>query len=515
AVDQQHFLLEKSYARTERDIKFSAEKGEMVDRNGYPLALSLPYFQLAINPMKHQYSVEDVRILASRLGQNFDTLWRKVKQHTQKGSKYVKLADKLNEDQVRSLSKLSWEGLMLEEKRGRYYSLGDAASTVIGYVDHEGKGRLGLEYQFDRYIDGVDGQMSYTQNLLNQVTQIHQYLPPQSGHQLRLTLDQRLQYRAHEILKETVEYHDAEYATAVLLSSKTGEVLAIGNYPSFDPNKPIVSVDHKTKNHAVADLFEPGSIIKPIALAIMMQSIEERPQIIDTHGGDYEYLGRLFHDHRDLGQVRFEDILLKSSNIAMVKLASMLPASVLIKGYQSFGLFSPLFVQLPGETIGRHVTSPGAVDEAAMSYGYGLSVNVLAMARAYNILANHGKDPGVHMVFERHRPSPEQLINKEITDQISQMMLKVTEEGISSHRAKVKGVPVAGKSGTSHLINESGEYDNHYIATFAGFAPSDDPEYVAVVMVYRPKKNGHYGGQVAAPAFAKLMAQAFYYPLGD
>ena len=515
AVDQQNFLLEKSHARTERDIEFSAEKGGMFDRNDYPLALSLPYYQLSINPMKHRYTPDDVGALASRLRVDKDQLWQKVSHHTEQGSKYVKLASRLSEPQVKSLSKFSWEGLMFEEKRGRYYSLGDAASTVIGYVDHEGKGRFGLEYQFDRYIDGVDGQMSYTQNLLNQVTQIHQYISPQPGHNLRLTLDQRLQYRTHEILKETVAYHDAEYATAVLLSSQTGEVLAMANYPSFDPNKPMTEVDNKTKNHAVSDLFEPGSIIKPIALAVIMQSLKDLPKTIDTKGGDYNYMGRMFHDHQDLGEVAFEDILLKSSNIAMVQLTSMLPASTLVKGYQSFGLFSPLFIQLPGETLGRHVNSPGAIDEAAMSYGYGLSVNLLSMARAYNILANGGYDPGLHLVFERHRPQPEKVLNLDVTKQLSDMMVKVTEQGLSSHRAKVKGVKIAGKSGTSHLLGETGGYENNYVATFAGFAPSENPQYVAVVMVYQPKKNGHYGGQVAAPAFAKIIAQALNYPLGD
>ncbi len=514
AVDQQRFLLEKSHARTERDIDFSAQKGVMLDRNDHPLALSLPYYRFSINPMKHAYTSDEVKLLASRLAVDHQGLWKKISESTRKNIKYVRLADRLSDMQVRSLSTLSWEGLMFEERRGRYYSLADAASTVIGYVDHEGKGQFGLEYQFDRYIDGTDGQMSYTQNLLNQVTQIHHYYPPQSGHKLQLTLDHRLQYRVHEILKETVIYHDAEYATAVLLSSQTGEVLAMANYPSFDPNKPIVAVDNKTKNHAVSDLFEPGSIIKPIALAVIMQSLKDLPLKIDTQGGGYQYMGRMFHDHQDLGEIDFDDILLKSSNIAMVKLTSLLSAKTLVKGYQSFGLFSPLFIQLPGEAIGRHVQDPGAVDEAAMSYGYGLSVNLLSMARAYNIIANKGYDPGVHLVFERHRPRAEKIIDHSITDRITDMMVKVTEQGVSSYRANIKGVRVAGKSGTSHLVGKKGAYENNYVATFAGFAPSKDPKYVAVVMVYQPKKHGHYGGQVAAPAFAKLIAQALNYSMG-
>jgi len=206
-----------------------------------------------------------------------------------------------------------------------------------------------------------------------------------------------------------------------------------------------------------------------------------------------------------------DDVLLKSSNIAMVKLTGEVAPGTLLKTYQSLGLFSPQFVQLPGEAVGRHVENPTLIDEAAMSYGYGLSVNLLSMARAYNILANGGMDPGVHLVFEKHRPEPEMIIQREYIDRIKEMMVKVTEEGVSSHKAQVKGIKVAGKSGTTHILGKSGQYENQYVSTFAGFAPSDKPEVVVVVKVHNPKQHGHYGGQVAAPIFAKLVSEARSY----
>ena len=508
AVENQAFLLEKSQARTERSMVFSAEKGQMIDRNGYPLAVSTPYYRLALNPQKYQYSNKDVKNLAKSLGMSEDSIISKINQGKHKP--YIKLANRLTKGQVELLSKLDHEGLIFEEQRGRYYPLGHAASTVVGYVDLDGKGQMGMEYQFDQYIDGQDGYMDYTQNLLNQVTNIHRYEQPISGQELSLTLDARIQSQAYEILAKAVDYHEAEYASAVILSVDTGEILAMVNYPSFDPNKPIKALDSLTRNHVIADLFEPGSIIKPIALAGIMPHIDA-PESIDTEGGAYMYLDRVFRDHQDLGVVEFGDILLKSSNIAMVKLTSMLNVGQLVKNYQAFGLFSPLFVQLPGEALGRHVVNPGLIDEAAMSYGYGLSVNLLGMARAYNILANQGKDPGVHLVFERHRPDPEQVVPSGVTKKITEMMERVTTEGISSHRAGVKGMTVAGKSGTTHLLGKMGEYENQYVSTFAGFAPSQSPKIVVVVNVYKPTKHGHYGGQVAAPVFSKLVSETFNY----
>lgn len=508
AVENQAFLLEKSQARTERSMVFPADKGQMIDRNGYPLAVSTPYYRLALNPQKYQYTEKDKRNIAKYLGVSYERVSSKIDQGQDKS--YIKLANRLTKNQVELLSKLNHEGLIFEEQRGRYYPLGHAASTVVGYVDADGKGQMGMEYQFDQYIDGHDGYMDYTQNLLNQVTTIHHYEQSISGQELRLTLDSRIQSQAYEILANAVDYHEAEYASAVILSVDTGEILAMANYPSFDPNQPIRAVDSLTSNHAIADLFEPGSIIKPIALAGIMPYIDA-PETIDTEGGAYLYLDRIFRDHKDLGVVDFGDILLKSSNIAMVKLTALLQPGQLVKNYQSFGLFSPLFVQLPGEALGRHVVNPGLIDEAAMSYGYGLSVNLLSMARAYNIIANQGKDPGVHLVFERHRPEPEQVVSSDVTSQITEMMERVTTEGISSHRAGVRGMTVAGKSGTTHLLGQMGEYENQYVSTFSGFAPSQSPKVVVVVNVYKPTKHGHYGGQVAAPVFSKLVSETFNY----
>ncbi|MCP8352538.1 peptidoglycan D,D-transpeptidase FtsI family protein [Candidatus Synchoanobacter obligatus] len=507
---QQSFLLKKSHARTERALTFTADKGQMMDRNGQLLAVSLPYYRFAIDPRKHDYNKGEVKKLASILGDSFDRLWQKI-EHSQ-GKKYILISNRLTDTQVKDLMALSWEGLIFENRRGRYYPMGESASTLVGYVDLGGKGQIGMEYQFDQYIDGKEGTMSFTQNLLNQVTQVHAYHPPIAGKCLTLTIDRRLQKMAYDALKDAVDYHDAEYASAVILSSRTGEVLALANYPSFDPNIPMASLDERVKNHAISDLFEPGSIIKPLALASALEKNQHNmPTSVDTHGGSYTYLGQKFQDHQDLGEVEFEDILLKSSNIAMVKLVSQMPENTLIQSYQKFGLFSPLFVQLPGESRGTHVDHPTKVDEAAMSYGYGLSVNLLAMARAYNILANSGEDFGVHLVFEKHRPKSERVVSAKTVKELLPLMVKVTEQGVSSHKAKVNGVSVAGKSGTSHLLGESGQYENSYVATFAGFAPSEDPEIVVTVMVYKPKKHGHYGGQVAAPIFSSLLSRALEY----
>lgn len=513
AVDNQKFLLEKSQARTQREIEIFSEKGQIVDRNGMLLSVSIPYYRFAINPIKHEYSHEDLEVLSNILNQSVEKLGQKIIDKS--GSKYIKLADRLNTQQMKALSGLSWEGLIFEQMKGRYYPLGKKASPLVGYVDIEGKGQVGVEYQFDEYMSGRDGKMLYTQNLLNQVTKVHQYQSPVVGQDLELTIDYRLQYYAYNVLKEAVAQYKAESAALVVIEAKTGEIMAMVNYPSFDPNKPISSYDDKIKNRVVMDIFEPGSIIKPFAMAAILEQQSHDPdEQLDVSGGHYSYHGHVFHDHEDMGILPFKKLFARSSNIAMVKLVDGLPKDKLVNMYRRFGLFSPTFVQLPGESVGRYILDPGKVDLAAMSYGYGLSVNLLAIAKAYTILANDGQDPGIHLVFEKHRAKAERVVSSEIVSQITDMMVLVTEEGVSSKRAKIKGMKVAGKSGTVHLLGDDKQYEDEYRATFAGFAPSDDPKFVVAVMVHRPGGSRHYGGQVAAPIFAKVMKEAFNYPPG-
>lgn len=507
AVDEQKFLLEKSHSITQRHITITSEKGQIVDRNGLLLAMSVPYYRFALNAKKHHFSLLELKKIATILNCSVKSIQEKIKNKS-----YVKIADRLSYQEIEALSALPSDGIIIEEQKGRYYPLGEKSAQLIGYVDIEGKGQLGLEYQFDEYMSGQDGKMTYTQNLLNQVTEVHHYQSPLPGQLLRLTIDYRLQYEAYLALEEAVKHHQADSASVVVLSVKTGEVMAMVNYPSFDPNQPIPTLDNRTKNKIVTDLIEPGSVIKPLALTAILENGDyDIHAEVETSGGEYEYKGWTFHDHKDMGRFSFADLLMKSSNIVMVKLVENLPVETLLEVYHRFGLFSPSFIQLPGETVGRHVPNPGKIDEAAMTYGYGLSVNVLSIAKAYNILANKGKDPGVHIVFEKHRPVSEQVVSEDVVSRIIPMMVKVTEEGISSHRAKVGNIKIAGKSGTVHKLDNDKQYKNEYIASFAGFGPSDDPEFVAVVVVDNPRRHGHFGGQVAAPIFAKVLVAAFHY----
>jgi cell division protein FtsI (penicillin-binding protein 3) len=514
AVDNQKFLLKKSQARARREIVIDSVKGQMLDRNDMLLSLSIPYYRFAINPKKHEYTEADIKKISEILLIDYKKLSSKIK--NRKDAQYIKLQDRLSDSQIKRLNQLSWDGFIFEEMKGRYYPLGERASPLVGYVDIEGKGQIGAEYQFDDYMSGQDGRMVYTQNLLNQVTKVHQYQPPVPGKSLQLTIDYRLQYFVYQLIKDAVAYHDAEAAACVVLSAKTGEVMAMVSYPAFDPNARLSVYDDTTKNRVVMDLFEPGSTIKPFALAAILEHEDhDLDELMDAKEGHYAYQGHVFNDHVDMGVFPFREILVKSSNIAMVKLIETLPKEKLLNMYARFGLFSPTYIQLPGEVIGRHVLSPGKVDEAAMSYGYGLSANLLSLARAYNILANDGYDPGLHLVFEKHRPEPELIISKEIVSKIKEMMVLVTEEGVSSKRAQIKGMKVAGKSSTVHLLDSDKQYENEYSATFIGFAPSDQPKYVVAVVVHRPKKHGHFGGQIAAPTFAKVMKSAFNYLPGE
>lgn len=509
-VDKKDFLLKESHARTERMMTIPAKKSMILDRNGEKLAVSHPYYRLAINPKIFDRSKESIHHLSVLSGADEKLVINKLQRG--KNRSFVVILNRLDHKRAQAITRKNIKGVLLEEKKGRFYPLGEKASSIIGYLDSEGVGRLGLEKQFESYFNTQDGRMLYTQNLLGQVTSVNFFQAPQSNDDLTLTMDHRIQTAAWSALKDCVEYHQADHASAVVLDVKSGEILAIADYPSFDPNRPISTLDEKTRTRAVSDLFEPGSIIKPIALTAVLQHHHYDPKmIIDTEGGQMHFEDVVIHDHKNLGHISFEDILLKSSNIAMVKLATSLPEGYLLRQYERFGLLTPLFVQIPGEISGKHIAKPTLVDEGVMSYGYGVSTSVLAMARAYNVIANLGKDPGVNIVTTKHRITPESLITEKQAKQITDMMVKVTQMGVSSRLASIKGIDVAGKSGTTKLLNSEGLYQKEYISSFAGFAPAYCPKVVVVVIVDKPKKHGYYGGKVAGPLFAKIMRHALHY----
>ncbi|UTC24244.1 penicillin-binding protein 2 [Candidatus Comchoanobacter bicostacola] len=500
---QAEFLVEQSSERTKRNMQLKAQRGAILDRNRIPLSVNLPAYRLKIYP-KQVKDPADVKKLKQVLGKSHS-----IEKLLNASQNFVYVPGTLTRAQVKQLTQL--QGVEIEEVSNRYYPFSHSTSAIVGVLGREWQGLLGLEYQFNDWLTGTDGSMQYTQNLLHQVHTVHAYHKPVVGGDLLLTLDTRLQQLGYQILANAVDHHDAKSASAVILEVETGDVLAMLNYPSFNPNIRLSKVDEHTKNKSISNLFEPGSIIKPLAMASILSHQYYKPNyMIETSAEGHLVGSQYIKDHKYLGVLKFEDVLVKSSNIAMIKLTEQLPDDYLVNTYHKMGLFTSSYLPLYGENVGKYLKVSDA-NKLTMSYGYGLAVNLMSMARAYNIIANKGLDVGLHLLLKGNRVRPEAVLSEDVTQYITQLMTRVTKYGVSSRSAAIEGVSVAGKSGTTHTLSEYGKYEDEYIASFAGFAPSNNPKIVIAVMVERPRKNGHYGGQVAAPIFAKLLHLALSY----
>ncbi|MDC3181007.1 penicillin-binding protein 2 [Gammaproteobacteria bacterium] len=498
------FLMENSQARTERSISFPAKRGEIQDRYHFPLGLGLSTYRMKITPKQFQPTAIQQQKLKATIGEHVF--------NQKKLAKSWFYVDKiLNAEQVKVVDELALEGVEIESKEGRYYPFAQAASQVVGLLGAERKGVLGIEYLFDDYLKGVDGAMHYSQNRLGQIHEVFENVEANDGTNLVLSLDARIQKLGWEVLEKAVDYHQAEQAAAIVLDVATGEVLAMLNYPSFDPNIPLKKVDSTTKNFAVTELFEPGSIIKPLVMsAVLSHHALDVEETIGIEKDGFLLGGHKIFDDQDHTEIKIKEIFQKSSNIAMVKLSQALPKGYLLNHLHQLGLFTPSYLSLTGESVGRH-NSGNAIEIATMSYGYGLSVNLVAIARAFNIIANQGYDVGLHLLKDSTRPDPERILSKQVCTTLTTMMERVVKYGVSSKRASVDGVSAAGKSGTTRQLSDNGEYLQSYTSSFVGFAPAKSPKVVIAVMVKSPKKHGYYGGQVAAPIFSKLMKIALHY----
>ncbi len=497
--------MENSQTRTERTLSFAARRGEIQDRYHYPLSIAVSSYRLKIHPKQLKLTENEAQQLAGILSKDIR------KDQALRSEKWFYFNSVLDAYQAKAITAMGLSGIEVESREGRFYPLGKAVSQVIGILGAESKGVLGIEYLFDDYLKGQDGLMRISQNLLGQIHQVFESKQSSDGANLVLSIDARIQQLGWQELEKAVAYHDAEQAAAVILDVESGEVLAMLNYPSFDPNTALKNLDSLTKNLSISELFEPGSIIKPLVMsAILTHKPLDLDAEIEIDEGGLDLGGKIINDHQYFSKLKIKEVLEKSSNIAMVRLAQTLPDGYLIKHLQRLGLFTPSYLSLVGETVGRH-REGSQVELATMAYGYGLSMNLVVIARAFNIIANQGKDVGVHMLKDSVRPDSEQVLSSEVAKTVTQMMERVVAHGVSSRNAAVPGISVAGKSGTARKLSKTGEYQKSYVSSFVGFAPSNAPKIVVAVMVDGPKKNGYYGGKVAAPIFSKLMKIALHY----
>ncbi len=511
-VMDQGFLKGQGDARSVRHIPIPAHRGLITDRNGEPLAVSTPVTTLWGNPKELQAARARWPELAKALGQDAAVLSERLQ--SQASREFMYLVRGLTPEQGQEILDLKIPGVYAQEEFRRFYPAGEVAAHVVGFTDIDDRGREGMELAFDEWLAGVPGKRQVLKDRRGRLikdVQVTKNAKP--GKAMALSIDLRLQYLAHSELRNVVHEYGAKAASLVMVDVKTGEILAMANQPTYNPNNRRNLQPAAMRNRAMIDVFEPGSTVKPFSIAAALATGKYQPDsVVNTLPG-WMRIGR--YTIRDVsrgGMLSLTGILMKSSNVGISKIALDIGAEPVYAVMQQAGFGQDTGLGFPGERVGNlpnHRKWRDA-ETASLAYGYGLSVTAVQLAHAYAVLGNQGTNVPLSLLRLDRAQDGVQVIDKQISGTVLQMLRAVVEEeGGGGARAKVPGYHVGGKSGTAKKISGTGGYTKDaYRSFFAGVAPLSNPRIAAVVVVDEPSKGQYYGGLVAAPVFGKVMARA-------
>ena len=513
------FLQNQGEIRAVRTEAIPATRGMILDRRGEPLAVSTPTWTIIANPRAlwklprdpclNIGPQQDIKRLAEVMG--VGRAWLQERFEANKTRSFMYLRRQIPPHEADAIMAAKVVGVSKTKEYKRFYPAGEVASHVVGFTNIDDKGQEGMELAYDQALEGQPGRRSYVKDLSGNIIRgvgVEEAEHP--GENIELSIDLRLQYLAYRELKAAVTEHRATSASAVILDVKTGEILAMVNQPSYNPNDRSKLEYEELRNRAVIDLFEPGSTMKPFTISAALMSGQYTTETtIDTSPG-YLRFGRFtIRDAANYGVIDFEKLLIKSSNVGASKIALSLPQDAVWNMDYELGIGSPVGIGFPGEASGVLPSHPKwhPSEIATLSYGYGLSVSTLQLAQAYMTLANGGYRVPV-TIFKQDAPADgKQVIPQKVAHDVVKMMESVVTRG-SGKAAQIPGYRVAGKTGTVHKVGSKGyEYDQ-YIALFAGVAPASNPRLAMVVMINDPKGREYYGGEVAAPVFSRVMEGA-------
>lgn len=508
-VIDQEFLRNQGDARTVRVESIEAHRGMITDRNGEALAVSTPVQTLWVNPAEMTLSDARLATVAAALELDLDALLQRLERHSDRQFLYLKR--KVQPSLARQVLALKVPGIYARREYKRYYPAGEVAAHVVGFSNIDEQGQEGIELAYDDWLSGEAGRKRVLRDrkgrLIKDLSLIADAAP---GQDVSLSIDQRLQYIAYRELKAAVRAHNANGGTLVMLDVHTGEILAMVNQTSYNPNNRERINPGDTRNRSVTDLFEPGSTVKPITIAAALESGRYQPDTtINTSPGYLRLNGYTIRDARDYGRLSVSEVVYRSSNVGTSRIAMDLTAPVLGEMFARVGFGQSVSIGFPGESVGVLPMRSNwkDIELATLSYGYGLSVNALQLAQAYMILANGGIRYPLSLVALSEQPEGRRVLSEKVTAQVRKMLRQVVEEG-TGKRAAMPIYTSAGKTGTVHLVGKGGYDDSRYKAVFAGMAPADSPRIVSVITVDDPKGREYYGGEVAAPIFARVMSDA-------
>jgi len=509
-VFNKDFLNQQADTRHLRTEKISAHRGAITDRHGEPLAISTPVDSVWANPKKLAAAVDRVPELARLLDLDAELLMRRITRSMDK--EFVYLKRHLNPDLAHKVMALKLPGVNSLREYRRYYPAGEVTGHLVGFSNIDDDGQEGLELAFNHWLAGETGSKRVLKDRLGRsVENVASIKPPRHGKDLRSSIDLRLQYLAYRALKSSIQQHKAESGSIVILDIETGEVLAMVNQPTYNPNDRSQYSAERYRNRAITDIFEPGSSIKPLIMAAAIESGRYRASsVVDTSPG-YVVVGpKRIEDSRNLGRISLTTILSLSSNVGATKIAMSLEPDQLWQSLTRFGFGSLTSSGFPGESAGllTHYNDWRKINQATLGYGYGVSVTPLQLAQAYAAFGSDGQIRPVSLVKVEQPSEGQRIMDSETAAAIRLMMEEVVRPGGTGSEAGVPGYRVAGKTGTSWKFSAGGYSEDEYFSVFAGLAPASNPKLAAVVVIDEPTGDLYYGGDVAAPVFGDVMTES-------
>ncbi|MDR5755188.1 MULTISPECIES: penicillin-binding protein 2 [unclassified Caballeronia] len=502
------FYRKQGDIRQVRIMPLHASRGRILDRDGRPLAASIPVRSLCIDASEDdaRISMQQAATLARLLDMNPADIARIYA--AKRGFAYLKREIPVAIAQ-RAL-RLDVPGLFAQDDFRRSYPEGEIAAQVTGFTGIDGTGQEGMERVADNSLRGEDGKRRVLRNARGLVIDTLDSIPPRNGADVTLSISRPIQYAAFKAVKDAVEQTDARSGSAVVLDAHTGEILGMANWPSFDPNQKAGRSGMAMRNRAVTDIFEPGSVMKPITIALALQQHRITPAtIVPTDGGRLRLDGRTIHDDKNFGTLTTTGVIQKSSNVGTTKIALLIPARDMYANFQALGLGRRPRAGLPGAAVGRVRSYKGwrRIEQATMSYGYGLSASLLQLAQAYTSFANDGRIVGatIHVRGDHlGRPAGRRVFSQQVARQMRTILQSVVSKDGTAPQAAVPGYTVAGKTGTAYKWTSKGYDHSQYRASFVGIVPATAPRVVIAVSIDRPRRGSHFGGAVAGPPFVDI-----------
>jgi cell division protein FtsI (penicillin-binding protein 3) len=512
------FLQEKGNQRYSRVIEVSAHRGMIVDRNGEPLAVSTPVESVWASASgiklgdanEAKIDQKQLKQLAHALDMSVGDVQAKL---VDSARDFVYLKRQVPPEQSGAVAKLNLPGISMQREYRRYYPAGEEFAQMLGFTGQDDNGQEGLELVLQDKLAGKLGSQRVIKDRRGRIVEDAGSLnPPKPGGDIVLSLDSKVQHLAYRELKHAVLQNQAKAGAVVVLDAKSGEVLALANYPSYNPNNRLHVSTQAMRNRAVTDIFEPGSTMKPFTIATALNIGKLRPEsVINTENGVYTVGNKKIHDTHASPSLTVSEVIQKSSNVGAAKIALSLESEVLWKTFSTSGFGSHTGSNFPGEAAGilRDAKSWRPIEQATMSYGHGISVNLLQLARAYTIFAGEGEIKPISLLKLDVPPAGEAVFSSKTAAQMRTMLESVVMPGGTAPLARVAGYRVAGKTGTAHKL-DGRHYSNRYVASFVGMAPMSSPRLIVAVMIDEPTSGQYYGGIVAAPVFSQVMSSALH-----